>query len=126
MHHNREASFSARSTSPPPRPPRAARRQQSRETSLGDSLHNEEPPALIQKQSLSIQFTVTDTDGSTTPKMIVDSGNVAAPISVSPNSSGHYPLRGQLSVSRAQDCLSGYYDEVPSGPPRKVEEEEST
>ncbi|XP_071539887.1 uncharacterized protein [Panulirus ornatus] len=120
----KEASSSAKSASPPVKPLRAAQRKLSQEVSARSP--EEEPPVLTRKQSLAMRFTVTDSEGSTTPKMVDDQSDGANPIIVSPNSSGHYPLRGQLSANRAQDCNSGYYDELPSGPPRKVEELEST
>ncbi|KAG7162814.1 hypothetical protein Hamer_G022271 [Homarus americanus] len=84
---------------------------------LGTSIaHDDEPLKLTRKKSQIYQFTVTEAEATPTPAPRNNRGELV---------SGHYPLRGQLSGKlRAQDCNSGYYDLVPSGPPRKVDGEE--
>nr|XP_053636983.1 uncharacterized protein LOC128692032 [Cherax quadricarinatus] len=128
------------SSVPPPKPLRASQRKKSRDCPSEETqqLSEDEPPKLTRKLSQIFRDNMTKTPGSNSAQdpgsnspALDKSSNTPAQdgescaAEVSPNSNGHYPLRGQLSKTRAQDCNSGYYDEVPSGPPRKVSEAES-
>ncbi|XP_045609465.1 uncharacterized protein [Procambarus clarkii] len=102
-------------STPPPKPLRASQRKKSpgQSTDPQQEVLKDEPPKLTRKLS---QLAMSGSNPSEE-----NATSTAAPSC--PNESGHYPLRGQLSKNRAQDCNSGYYDEVPSGPPRRVDEE---